>query len=253
LKDTLLGLSGKTTIDFIAISKLKNLLIPIPPLQEQKRIVSVLYKCFTAIDKSKSNTEQNLKNEKELFKSYLQGVFLKKGKDWEVRKLGECFKLKSGDMLSAKMMKFGKIPVYGGNGISGFHDTFNLQGENVIVGRVGALCGNVRSVNEKIWLTDNAFLLTDYKFDFDKFFLTYLLNFKNLRNYARQTAQPVISNSSLNNVELSFPKSKTVQQSIVRQLDSLKTQTQKLQTVYNKKISDLEELKKSILQDAFSG
>src|SRR5690606_26121070 len=97
LKDKLLNLSGKTTIDFIAIGKLKSLEIPLPPISEQQRIVSILDKAFAAIEKAKANAEQNLKNAKELFESYLQGVFDpstrsgqgKKGDGWEVRTLGE--------------------------------------------------------------------------------------------------------------------------------------------------------------------
>ena len=88
------------------------------------------------------------------------------------------------------MTENGKFPVYGGNGITGMYDNFNLSGNNIIVGRVGALCGNVRYIKDKIWLTDNAFKITDWKYDFDHAFLAYLLNFKNLRGYARQAAQP---------------------------------------------------------------
>nr|MBZ4202475.1 restriction endonuclease subunit S [Methylovulum sp.] len=114
---------------------------------------------------------------------------------WEVKKLQDCFKLKSGDALTSKMMGGNGIyPVFGGNGIAGLHNEFNLSGSNVIIGRVGALCGNVRYMNEKIWLTDNAFKIVDFKYELDHSFLTYLLNFKNLREYARQAAQPVISN-----------------------------------------------------------
>ena len=254
LNDIIYSIGRGTAQKNLDVSALKNFEISYPKsLPEQKRIVASLDKCFTAIDKAKVNAEQNLRNTKELFESYLQGVFEKKGEGWEEKKLRECFKLKSGEMLSSKMMKNGKIPVYGGNGISGYHIEFNLQGENVIVGRVGALCGNVRFVDEKIWLTDNAFLLTDYKYAFDKTFLTYLLNYKNLRNYARQAAQPVISNSSLNDVLILFPKPLQEQQAIVRQLDTLRAETQKLEAVYQKKIADLEELKKSILQKAFAG
>ena len=95
LKGKLLRLSGKTTIDFIAISKLKELKVLFPPLPEQKRIVATLDKCFTAIDKAKANAEQNYKNAKELFESYLQEVLggeedhakTPRRKGWEVRKL----------------------------------------------------------------------------------------------------------------------------------------------------------------------
>jgi type I restriction enzyme S subunit len=90
-------------------------------------------------------------------------------------------------------------------------------------------------------------------FDFDNSFLTYLLNFTNLRSYARQAAQPVISNSSLKDVVLKFPKSKKEQQSIVQKFDDLKLETHKLESIYSQKIKDLDELKKSVLQKAFSG
>ena len=180
-------------------------------------------------------------------------MFEKKGDGWEEQLFENCFKLKSGDNLTAKNMTEGEYPVFGGNGIAGYHNEYNLSGSNVIIGRVGALCGNVRHINENIWLTDNAFKVVDFKFDFDHSFLTYLLNHKDLRSYARQAAQPVISNSSLKDVVLFFPKSKTEQQTIVHQLDALRAETQKLEAVYQKKLDDLEELKKSVLQKAFAG
>lgn len=232
---------------------LNKIPIPLPPLPEQQRIVSILDEAFEVIERSRNAAIKNLKNAKELFESYLQGVFEKKGDGWEEQLLEDCFKLKSGDNLTAKNMTEGEYPVFGGNGIAGYHNEYSLSGSNVIIGRVGALCGNVRHITENIWLTDNAFKVVDFKFDFDHSFLTYLLNHKDLRSYARQAAQPVISNSSLKDVVLHFPKSKEEQQTIVRQLDSLRAETQKLEAVYQKKMDDLEELKKSILQKAFAG
>ncbi len=237
----------------VNLSDVRNIELTLPPLPEQQRIVSILDEVFAAIAKAKANAEQNLRNAKELFESYLQGVFEKKGDGWEEQVLEDCFKMKSGDNLTAKNMTEGDYPVFGGNGIAGYHNEYNLSGSNVIIGRVGALCGNVRHITENIWLTDNAFKVVDFKFDFDHSFLTYLLNHKDLRSYARQAAQPVISNSSLKDVVLHFPKSKEEQQTIVRQLDAIRAETQKLEAVYQKKIADLEELKKSILQKAFEG
>ncbi|MCZ8071071.1 MAG: restriction endonuclease subunit S [Cytophagales bacterium] len=242
--------SGVGNLNVGTVRKFK---IPLPPLPEQQRIVSILDEAFACIERSRNAAIKNLKNAKELFESYLQGVFEKKGDGWEEQLLEDCFKMKSGDNLTAKNMTEGEYPVFGGNGIAGYHNEYNLSGSNVIIGRVGALCGNVRHIKENIWLTDNAFKLVDFKFDFDHSFLTYLLNYKDLRSYARQAAQPVISNSSLKDVVLSFPKSKEAQQTIVRKLDALRAETQKLEAVYQKKIDDLEELKKSILQKAFAG
>lgn len=247
------GANGAGVPD-LGMKVIKNFQIPLPPLPEQQRIVAVLDKAFAAIDKAKANAEQNLKNAKELFESYLQFVFENKGDDWEEKNFEDCFKLKSGDGLTSKnMSEDGDFPVFGGNGIAGLHNKFNLSGSNVIIGRVGALCGNVRHITENIWLTDNAFKVVDFKFEFDHSFLTYLLNYKNLRSFARQAAQPVISNSSLKDVVLEFPKALKAQQSIVKKLDALSAETKKLEAIYQQKIKDLEELKKSVLQKAFSG
>jgi len=243
-----------TTMMHVGKGSMENRLAPIPPLSDQKQIISILDDALAAIDQAKENLQRNLQNAKELFQSELNNVFTNKGNGWVDKKLGSCFKLKSGDMMTSKMMKVnGKYSVYGGNGISGMHDSYNLSGENIIIGRVGALCGNVRLVKEKIWLTDNAFQVIDFQFDFDYSFLTYLLNFKDLRSAARQSAQPVISNSSLKDIVLQFPIKVQEQKKIVQQLDTLSIQTKNLENIYQKKLDNLEELKKSILHKAFSG
>ena len=67
---------------------------------------------------------------------------------WVEKTFEECFKLKSGDGLTRKTMVEGDYPVFGGNGIAGTHNEYNLSGNNVIIGRVGALCGNVRHITK---------------------------------------------------------------------------------------------------------
>ena len=175
---------------------------------------------------------------------------MKKG--WEVKMLGECFRLKSGEMLSSKKMNDGDFPVYGGNGIAGKHNEFNLSGSNVIIGRVGELCGNVRHINESIWLTDNAFQVVDTKYEFDNSFLTYLLNFKNLRNSARQAAQPVISNSSLVDITLEFPTSLSEQKQIVSILDEAFAAIAKAKEVAEKNLQNARAVFETYLEKVFA-
>ncbi len=171
---------------------------------------------------------------------------------WISDNLSNCIKLKSGIGLTAKNMIPGDFPVFGGNGIAGYHNEFNLTGEHLIIGRVGALCGNARYVNDKIWLTDNAFRISEFKYDFDLEFLNYLLNHINLRTYARQAAQPVISNSSLKNVNLSFPKSLPEQKQIVAILDQTFEAIDQAKVNIEKNIENAKELFQSKLNEIFS-
>jgi len=242
-----------TTVKHISSKQIKEIKFPLPPLTEQKRIVAVLDDAFAGIDQAIENTEAARTAAQEVFDSNLNAIFTQRGDGWVEKRLGDCFRLKSGDNLTAKNMIEGDYPVYGGNGLAGYHNLPNLSGDNVVIGRVGALCGNVRHVTEEIWLTDNAFKIVDKKFSFDNQFLTYLLNYKNLRSLARQAAQPVISNNSLASLVLEFPLDIKTQTQIVQKLDSLASQRDTLVANYTQKLAHLQELKQSLLQQAFSG
>ena len=82
-------IKGNTGAVFNSINKsqIEAIEIPIPPIPEQKRILAILDKAFTAIDKAKSNAEKNLANAKELFESYLNGIFANHGEGWEEKTL----------------------------------------------------------------------------------------------------------------------------------------------------------------------
>jgi type I restriction enzyme S subunit len=98
---------GNTGADFNSINKaqIEAIEIPIPPLPEQQRIVAVLDIAFAAIAKAKANAAQNLKNAKELFESYLQGVFENKGDGWESKELMEvCEQITDGKGLGGFSM-----------------------------------------------------------------------------------------------------------------------------------------------------
>ncbi len=233
--------------------KIKNTIIPYPPFDEQKCIVEILDHAFEGVDQAIQNTEKNIVNARELFESEMHDVFSSKGIDWNTATWGDCFKMKSGDNLASKNMKKGSYKVYGGNGVAGNHNDYNLDGSNIIIGRVGALCGNVRYIDEPIWLTDNAFKLVDYKFAFDLEYLVFYLNFLNLKKYARQTAQPVISNSSLKGLTLTFPKDRETQVLLRNKLNSLYAQLLTFDGLQKQKLENLNQLKQSLLQKAFSG
>lgn len=178
--------------------------IDVPPLIEQERIVAELDLLSGIIEKKK----EQLKAYDQLAQSIFYTMFgdpIDNPKGWETKKLGQVYKLKSGDGLSAKQFIEGQYPVYGGNGISGYHNSFNMDGDYIIIGRVGAYCGNVRYVSGKFWLTDNAFQLIYDEKEQHPVFIKHLLTVLDLHQYANHAAQPVISNITLKEVKVLFP------------------------------------------------
>ena len=91
-----LAISAGAAQPNLSTEQIKSFQIPLPPLPQQKQIVATLDKAFAAIDTAKANAEQNLKNAKELFESYLQNVFENKGDDWETVALGQLCQLTRG-------------------------------------------------------------------------------------------------------------------------------------------------------------
>ncbi len=139
--------------------------------------------------------------------------------NWIWIKFGHVLKVSSGGGLTQKNMNTeGSIPVYGGNGLAGVHDESNIDERTIIIGRVGAKCGNVHITEKQAWVTDNAFI-TKYPNDlFNKQYLYQLLKVANLGQYNKSSAQPVISGKKIEHVPLIVPPF-TEQQRIVNRIE----------------------------------
>jgi type I restriction enzyme S subunit len=198
----------------------------------------------------KANAEKALNEAKALFQASLKEM-LEPKEGWEEKKLIKEFSLKSGENLSAKNQVIGPYPVYGGNGITGYHYQYNLSGDQILIGRVGALCGNIHYIKERIWVTDNAFVVNNISSSWNMLFLSYELEYINLNQYASQTAQPVISNKSMKDVSI-FQPPLSEQQSIVETLDSLKSKVDCLQANFDKISQECDALKQAILRQVFT-
>lgn len=178
--------------------------IPIPSISQQREISSEFEALNRVIEKQNAQLEELDKLAQSIFYDMF-GDPIANEKGWETIKFGDAYKLKSGDGLSAKQFEEGPYPVYGGNGISGYHSSYNMDGDYVIIGRVGVYCGNVRNVTGCFWLTDNAFQLLYDKEKQNPTFVTFLLTYLNLHQYANHAAQPVISNITLKDVCTLYP------------------------------------------------
>jgi type I restriction enzyme S subunit len=263
------------TVQGVKLPFIKDLPIPIPPLPEQQRIVSILDEAFAAIARAKANAEQNLKNAKELFESYLQGVFEKKGDGWEECNLEDNIKLidyrgrtpqktESGvRLITAKNVKLGFLQLEPQEFIAeDNYESWMTRGiPNVgdVIFTTEAPLANVAQIesDEKLAFAQRIIVMQPNRKKLNPTFLKYMLLSTPIRNkiLGKGTGATVvgIKSSLLKKIPITFPKSIDEQQTIVRQLDALRAETQKLEAVYQKKIDDLEELKKSILQKAFAG
>lgn len=232
------------TMRHITKKEFDNIKIPEPQLSEQQQIVSELDQLNELI----SLKQQQLKEYDALAQSIFYEMFGDiKGieKQFPQSTFGVCFKLSSGEGLTAKDFKKGNYPVYGGNGIVGYHNEFNLEGQHIIIGRVGALCGNVHLVEGKNFVTDNAFILTDNK-GFDLLYLRQLLALLKLRRYAREAMQPVISNKTLKNITIPLPPL-TLQQSFAERVRAIERQ----KALVKQSIAEVQTLLDSRMQEYF--
>lgn len=128
---------------------------------------------------------------------------------WEFSKIKYHCTMKSGDNITAlDISDNGEYPVYGGNGLRGFYKIYNKNGNHILIGRQGALAGNVHLVNGKFWATDHAVIVTLKNDVFINYFFR-MLESMNLNQYAFDTAaQPGLSVSRIMNLNIVLPNLK---------------------------------------------
>jgi type I restriction enzyme S subunit len=174
-------------------------------------------------------------------------------KGWEVVSLGEIIRISSGKNLTQREMNLGgKFDVYGGNGITGKHDEYNVEEATIVLGRVGYYCGSVHITSPKSWVTDNAFITSFPENLIDKKFLFSLLTYINLGQYSNSTAQPVISGKSIYPVKTLLPPLPE-QLRIVDKIEELFTQLDKGVEQLKAVQQQLRTYRQAVLKAAFEG
>ena len=166
---------------------------------------------------------------------------------WEQRKLGELSsEFQSGDFISAeKILASGPYPVYGGNGLRGYAKRYNHDGFYALIGRQGALCGNVNTAVGKAYFTEHAVAIKANSLH-DTRFLVHLLRCMDLGQYSGQSAQPGLAVGVLKEVETTVP-SKVEQQAI----GSFFSRLDDLITLHQRKYDKLVIFKKTMLEKMF--
>ena len=261
----------------------KNFITPFPSIDKQKQIVATLDKAFAAIDTAKANAEQNLQNAKELFESYLQNIFENKGNDWKEGEFGNVIitltdyhangsykilkknvELKDNDdyawMIRSTDFEnnFKNQFKYISENAYNFMSKSKVLGNEIIMSKIGN-AGKVYLMPEIDRPTSLAMNLFLIRLDENKAIPEFVFHFlkskrgeSQIKKRVKGATTKTITKDNVRNIIISYPSIET-QKGTVKKLDVLASEVKKLEVIYTQKIADLEEMKKSVLQKAFSG
>lgn len=241
----------------------RSFVAPVAPSSEQKRIADKLDTILTRVDA----VNTRLSRVAPILKRFRQSVLAaatsgRLTDDWREGRsliapktliLGDLIKVSSGDGLTAKEMQSeGGVPVYGGNGVNGFHNQANVSEPTIVIGRVGFYCGSVHLTPASAWITDNALRVKFDSATLDRNFLYFALQGTDLRRNMSSTAQPVISGQKIYPLVFNLPALKE-QAEIVRRIKTLFAFADRLQAHLQTVQTATERLTPALLAKAFRG
>lgn len=164
----------------------------------------------------------------------------------------ELFAWSSGKNLPQKEQKPGPYPVYGGNGVSGHHNEYLISNSTLVIGRVGAQCGNVYWTDSESWITDNAIYATNVPESVNLKFSVYLFRAAELNKKAGGSGQPFVNQPLLNELLIALPPA-AEQNAIVESLEQAESVSAG-QTRYADEVrTQMARLNQSVLAKAFRG
>ena len=247
-----MGTGIRLTLSF---KELKNMPIPLPPLPEQKAIVAYLDAETGRIDKAIAAEEKMialLQERREIvINEAVGGVERRNG--WKMVPVKRVCTMQAGkNLTSLEIQQTGEYPVYGANGQRGWYGKYNCEGDFLLVGRQGALCGNVHHVDGRFWATDHA-LITRTVEGVDISFAYYLFTAANFNQYASQTAaQPGLAAGQILNVKVPFPPLPE-QEEIEKRLDAETGRIDRAIEVKRRQIELLRERRQIVIDEAVTG
>lgn len=274
IKDAGEGCGGQTELARSLLAEKFSVAYP-DSLAEQQRIVAILDEAFAGIATARAAVEQGLQNARALFESYLQSVFSQRGEGWIDTTIGAVIKFidyrgktpvktESGvRLITAKNVKMGYLQETPAEFIAaeGYASwmTRGIPKKGDVLFTTEAPLANVAQLDtdEKVAFAQRIIIMQPNPESLDSAFLKYLLLSQPVQQRIRTkgTGATVqgIKASLLKLIDISFPESLATQEQIVKELDTLQEETQRLEGIYQSKIEALDELKQSLLHQAFTG
>ena len=251
--------------------EMKRILVPVPPYETQSVIAAYLDTQCAKIDEIIAQAKASIEDYKQ-WKASIIYEAVTKGLDpnvemkdsgiewigrmpahWTAPALKHLCTMQAGkNLISEQISTSGRYPVYGGNGQRGYYSDYNVNGNFLLVGRQGALCGNVHCVSGKFWATEHAVVTTPSKIT-NISYLYYLLIAMDLNQYASNSAaQPGLSVGNILTVKTLLPPIDE-QVRISEFLDNCCPRIDEVITEKQSLIDDLESYKKSLIYEVVTG
>jgi type I restriction enzyme S subunit len=272
--DGISGLSrftGGSVQQVINLSDLRRVRVPQPPRAEQQRIVVILDEAFEGIATAKANAEKNLQNARELFECHMQGVFSGHGKGWAERTLADVCDIAS-KLVDPREDQYIDLQHVGAGNIESksgaLFDVLTAREEQLISGKFlfdasMVLYSKIRPYLMKVVRPEfsglcsaDIYPLSPKQGQIDRDYLFYLLLTPAFTDYAiegsARAGMPKVNREHLFAFRVALPPFQE-QKAAASRLDALAQETHRLANIYERKLAALDELKKSLLHQAFSG
>ena len=299
-------MTSSVTVKHLSSKSIAEIPLPLPPIDQQKRIVAEIEKQFSRLDEAVANLKRvkaNLKRYKaavlkaavegrlveteaerarregriyETGEQLLQRILETRRSQWQGKGKykepaapdttdlpelpegwvwcngSQLFSWSSGVNLPVKNLAGGDFPVYGGNGVNGWHTEANVTHPTLVIGRVGAGCGNVNVLNRKAWVTDNAIYAAWIHPDCNLSYLGVVFTTANLNAVAAGSGQPFVNQTILNVVLVAMPPV-AEQQIIMAEIERSFSIADEAESQINANLQRAQRLRQSILTKAFTG
>lgn len=233
-------------------SNMKGIYIPVPSLKEQTAIAKYLDFKTEQINRFIEQKERLIALLKEQKKAVINELLQDKEGKRERRKLKYIVSMKSGNFIDAlNIHEKGAYQVFGGNGVRGYTNEYTHDGDYVLIGRQGALCGNVNFASGKFWPSEHAIVCSP-KTKFDTYWFGNAVRELNLGQYSQSAAQPGISIGVVSNVAIAYP-SYNEQIEISKEIMLKEAEIQNAIERIETEIEKVKELKQSLIAEVVTG
>ena len=247
-----IGYANGTTRLKLTQGAMNRIPIPLPPIEEQKRIVEILEFHLTHMDTALLDVKKAKLKAAKFSRSYIHELTTEIEGSEVLRILDVCDVYQPKTISTKELISGGEFAVYGANGQIGYYDRYNHENSEVTVTCRGATCGTVNVVPPKTWITGNAMVFTPKDNRIQKGFLEYVLRGVDWVPVITGTAQPQITRTSIQDLYISVPNP-GIQQKIHAKLETSLGQVFSASNLGDKVQDQAKSLRRSLLKAAFSG